>query len=176
MGIFKLLLVVLLMHTQLATASDLPPKEVATSFYSWVIKRAGGGLPSNSALKAGEPVMSSELVRLLRKAKAVEKRCVATTPSDMKPPIFEGSLFVDNYEGATRVISMDLHPTDTSILVSSRLEFKDPRWDVEAINWSDQLTLVRENGKWVVGNIKGPGSNKSLIVILTGYIHADCKS
>lgn len=176
MGIFKLLLVVLLMHTQLASATDLSPREVAASFYSWVIKRAGGGLPSNSALKAGRPMMSSELFHLLLKAKAVEKRCVARTPSDMKPPIFEGSLFVDNYEGTTRVISMDLLPTDSGILVSSRLEFKDPRWDVEAINWPDQLTLVQENGKWVVGDIKGPESKKSLIVILTDYSHVACKS
>lgn len=174
MNILKLLLIVLLIHSSLANASDSSPTAVAQAFYTWVIKHDGGGLPSKSALKMGEPFISNELLHLLRKAKVIEKRCVATTPKDLKPPIFEGSLFVDNYEGATRVISMDSQVTDAGILISSQLEFKDPRWNIEAVNWTDQLTLIRERRKWVVSDIKGPASSKSLIAHLKDYIRANC--
>jgi len=172
MAIPRLLLIVLLTYVPHASASGLSPREIAKAFYAWVIKHDGGGLPSDSALKAAEPIISSELRLLLRKAQMVERRCVAKAPPDMKPPIFEGSLFVDNYEGATRVISMDLHSAEAGILVASQLEFKDPRWQVEAITWKDQLMLVQEKGKWVVADTNGTAKSKSLVVTLKDYLRA----
>lgn len=174
MGILKLLPIVLLACTPLASAADASAGHAANAFYSWVIKHGRSGLPSNAALKAGEPFISDELVHLLRNAKIVERRCVATTPPDMKPPIFEGSLFVDNYEGTTRIISIDWQETGAGILVSSRLEYKDPRWNVDAVSWPDQLILVREKGKWVVGDIKGPERSKSLTATLKEYLRLRC--
>lgn len=174
MNVLKLLLITLLIYIPSAPASDLRPKNVAKSFYLWVIKNDKGGLPSSSALKAGEPFISTEILRLLRKAKIVERRCVANTPPDLKPLIFEGSLFVDNYEGTTRIISIDWQETDAGIVVSSHLEYKDPRGNAEAVAWPDQLMLIREKGKWVVGDIKGPKRSKSLAAMLEEYTRANC--
>jgi hypothetical protein len=53
--------------------------------------------------------------------------------------IFEGSLFVDNYEGTTKVKSIELQQIGLGILVTSHLEFKDPRWEFDAIDWTSLI-------------------------------------
>jgi hypothetical protein len=176
MAMFKLVLAILLLNMPSANASSSHPRDIAESFYTWLIKYDGGGLPSQTALKAIEPNISRELLTLLRKATAVEKRCVASTPRNLKPMIFEGSLFVDNYEGTTKVKSMELEQIGLGILVTSHLEFKDPRWEVDAIDWTDQLLLIQESEKWVVGDTKPPGSPNSLVRKLKKYIRAACRA
>jgi hypothetical protein len=177
MAVAKLLFVLLLMQATLASASVSTPKEVANAFYAWVIQYDHGGLPSESALKAGEDLLSTELTRLLRATKATEDRCVALTPADMKPPIFEGSLLVGNYESATKVISMRVRPSAGGVSVLSRLEYRyqkqDSTWD--AVHWRDRLLLVRENGNWVVSDSQWQMKNRSLVVTLKDYIHANCR-
>ena len=69
---------------------------------------------------------------------------------------------------------IDWQETDAGIVVSSRLEYKDPRGNVEAVAWPDQLMLIREKGKWVVGDIKGPKRSKSLTAMLEEYTRANC--
>ena len=149
------------------------PIDTAQSFYKWLIEHDGGGIPSEKRMKHGETLLSGELKRLLRAAAATERRCIATTPNDLKPLIFEGSGFVENYEGLSHIDSLRFVRQNGRNLIFSRLSYLSagaPK--SETHHWNDQLELVWENGKWVVSN-SGKG-DRSVIKQLRHYVDSDC--
>jgi hypothetical protein len=71
-------------------------------FYRWVISYQGAGLPSPEQRKQLTRMLTADFVQLLAAASETESRCVAGLPRNMKGDIWEGNLFVNNYEGGYR--------------------------------------------------------------------------
>jgi hypothetical protein len=149
-------------------AAQLSPTQVANSFYAWV-SAGGGGVPTEKELKPATVFLSGRFSALLRKSLVAEERCVKATPPDLKPPIFEGNLFVDNYEGLTKVISMSVRRQHGQAIVTARLAYADSAWPARVYRWTDQLTLVTEGGKWVVDDVGGRRRRPPLSAILKKY-------
>ncbi|MFZ6749019.1 hypothetical protein [Undibacterium sp. Ren11W] len=150
--------------------AESAPTRVAAEFYEWVIGHDGGGLPKESDLKSLKKILSTDLVYLLHASLAAEERCAALAPRDIKPLMFEGSIFVGNYESLTKVISLDEKKVDEKFIINARLRNSNPKDATDIIDWLDSVTLIRENDKYVISNIEYANSKRTLVKILKKYI------
>jgi len=154
-----------LLFTPACLAATLPPTAVANNFYAWTMT-VGGGIPSAKQLQQTSGFFSVRLIDLLRTSLAAEERCVKATPPDLKPPIFEGSLFVDHYEGLTKVLSLKKARQHGKVIITARLAYVEPRSPKNVYRWTDRLFLIMENGNWVIDDI---ATKSSLSAILKKY-------
>ncbi|WP_295749855.1 hypothetical protein [Undibacterium sp.] len=150
--------------------AESAPTRVAAEFYEWVIGHDGGGLPKEIDLKSLKTVLSTDLVYLLHASLAAEERCAVQAPRDIKPLMFEGSIFVGNYESLTKVISLDEKKVDEKFIINARLRNSNPKDATDIIDWLDSVTLIRENDKYVISNIEYANSKRTLVEILKKYI------
>ena len=101
----------------------------------------------------------------------------------MKPNIWEGSLFVTNYEGASEVWygGKNVERQDTIIQVTllgiDPSRKKGDRY--RAITWNDSVRLRKLTRGWLVGDVmRGDSPNsserESVIGMLRKYIDVDC--
>ena len=154
--------------------SDLDlQKEAARGFYSVVISFADGGLPTVAQVEKLSPFVSKELKKLLLgaiDAQEIYKRA-ATEP---EPPFVEGAFYCSLAEGAQRVgqVTPETEATERTLLVS--LEYGDPKDPKELTKWEDKVTLVNEDGKWVIEDLEFLGkwdfSNKGKLSEHLKYI------
>jgi len=160
----------------LSTASSVnaatsSPKDFANDFYQWTIKYDAGGLPSEENLKSAHGLFSKELEDLLRASLIAEKRCVKNAPPDIKPPLFEGSIFVRNYEGLSKVIALEERHSGKDVTIVAKLAYVNPKSRFsQPYQWTDNLILSLENGRWVVKDIAEPGKKPWLLHDLKRYI------
>jgi hypothetical protein len=141
------------------------------------------GLPSQAQREQLQRLLTSDFVRVLEEAEKAQERCTANVPEDMKPDIWEGSLFVTNYEGANEVWYGDKNVKRQDTLIQVNLLDIDPsrkKGDrYRAIVWSDSVMLRKLKQGWVVADVmRGDSPNssarKSVIGMLRKYIDVDC--
>lgn len=150
--------------------AESAPNRVAAEFYKWAIEHDGGGLPNESDLKSLKKILSADLVYLLHASLAAEERCAVLAPRDIKPRMFEGSIFVGNYESLTKVVSLSEKKVGERIIINARLRYSHPKNATAIYDWLDSMTLIRENNNWVVSNIEYAESKRTLVEILKKYI------
>lgn len=151
--------------------AEKSPTQVTSEFYKWAILHDGGGLPKESDLKPLRKVLSADLVFLLHASLAAEERCFVLTPSDQKPLTFEGSLFVGLYEGLTKVIALREKKVEgKKRIVVAHLGYDNPRVANDVHDWEDTVTLIRENGRWVIDDFASVNDERTLVKALKRYV------
>jgi hypothetical protein len=159
------------------------PEAAAEEFYRWVLTHDVVGLPSPTQRQQLRRLLTPDFLQVLEEAEKAEERCTANVPEGMKPDIWEGSLFVTNYEGANEVWygSKNVERQDTTI--QANLIGIDPsrkKGDrYRAIVWSDSVRLRKLKQGWLVADVmRGDSPNsserESVIGMLRKYIDVDC--
>ena len=169
----------LILSTMLVSAFSLaqtpqqPAQKAAQDFYAWVLNHQNSSLPSKTEMKTFSPLLSKNLTTLIEQARVVEAQCIKQTPADEKPPLFEGSLLVGNYEGADEVVLGDVKVSGSNAKVAARLFMVDPTYPkahpYRTHSWEDGLRLVKVDGNWVVADIVRQ-NQVSLVLELKNYL------
>jgi hypothetical protein len=159
------------------------PEAAAEEFYRWVLTHHVVGLPSPAQRQQLRHVLTPDFLHVLEEAEKAQERCTASVPAGMKPDIWEGSLFVTNYEGANEVWYGDKNIERRETVIQVNLLDIDPsrkKGDrYRAIVWSDSVRLRKVKQGWVVADvIRGDSPNsserESVIKMLRKYIDVDC--
>jgi hypothetical protein len=169
-------------HLSASGANDTP-EAAAEAFYRWVLTHKVVGLPSPAQRQELRRLLTPDFLHVLQEAEKAQVRCTATVPEGMKPNIWEGSLFVTNYEGANEVWYGDknVERQDTTIRVNllgiDPSRKKGDRY--RAIVWSDSVRLRKLKQWWLVADVmRGDSPNssgrESVIGMLHKYIDVDC--
>jgi hypothetical protein len=109
------------------------------------------GAPTAEQLAQMSPYLSGELRQLLGEARARYEADLAKAP-DEKPAFAEGDLFTSLFEGATTFIADDAQPNGPDEHIVP-VRFTSAR-QLPAVNWIDNVRVVRENGAWVVADVE----------------------
>jgi hypothetical protein len=154
-----------------AFAASETPEAAAEAFNRWVLSHPNGGLPSSEQRKQLTRLLTADSVRLLASASEAQRRCVAVTPPDMKGPIWEGSLFVSTFEGASEVWYGDLRAEGRDVVVDVNLLGVDaslPKGHkTRTYTWRDSVKLRKEKRGWVVADVM---RGESLTAMLREYV------
>jgi hypothetical protein len=159
------------------------PEAAAEVFYQWVLTHHVAGLPSPAQRQQLRHLLTSDFLHVLEEAEKAQDRCIAKTPEGMKPDIWEGSLFVTNYEGANEVWYGDKNVGRQDTIIQVTLLDIDPsrkKGDrYRAIIWSDSVRLRKSKQGWLVadvmhGDSPNASERESLIGMLRKYIEVDC--
>jgi hypothetical protein len=172
----KSLLLALMASVHLSVfAASATPDGAAEAFYRWVLskKYGGAGLPSPQQRKQLRQFVTEAFVRDLAAAAKAEQQCVAVTPQDMKPPIWEGSIFVGNYEGATEAAYgepyVDGRGVTINVDLADAFERFPPGDRRRTVFWHDVVKLSKEKRGWLVADVIRNGSG-SLTAELRKYV------
>lgn len=147
-----------IVHLSASAANDTP-EAAAEAFYRWVLsqKYGGGGLPSPQQRKQLTWLLTADLVQDLVATSEAERQCTDVTPQDMKPPVWEGSIFVGNYEGATEVAYGEPHVDGREAMIGVDLVSVYgyfPRGDRRrSIFWHDRVKLQKGKRGWLVADV-----------------------
>jgi hypothetical protein len=171
-----------LIHLSALRASETP-EAAAEAFYRWVIVAEPGGLPSAAQRKELARLLTPDFVKLLAATSEAERRCVAGLPPDMKGDIWEGNLFVSNYEGATEVWYGESRTEGRDVIIEANLlgaDDKRPKGDRNRIYvWRDSVRLSKTKEGWLVADVLvGESFNDSqrtpLTKTLRDYVKHGC--
>jgi hypothetical protein len=162
-------------HLSAFAASDNP--EAATeAFYQWVLSQKYSGLPSPQQRKQLSRLLTGDFVRDLAATSEAERQCVAVTPRDTKPPIWEGNIFVGNYEGAAEAWYGEPHAEGREVIIPVDLLDVDDRFPKghknRTIAWHDSVKLRKEKQGWLVADVIRKDS-RSLIAELRKYVNEE---
>jgi hypothetical protein len=151
----------------------------AQKFYQWNIESAVVRLPTGQQLLPIQNLLDPKLVKSLDQAKLIETCLIQSAPKDIKPAIFEGSVFVDNYEGVSKVKALSLSGQGDTATVTATLEYTDQKQTSASISVS-QLVLKKKDNRWLIEDVRfsrqrqiaeyTPSISKTLTNILAGYI------
>jgi hypothetical protein len=161
---FKTVLAIILVQIPLAViAQPTTPIDIARQFYRWNIKLTST-LPSDRELAPIESLLDPSLLKSLRQARAVEI-CLTklATRSRTKPDIFEGNLFVDNYEGVSKIGNIKVSTANNIATVTASLSY------YHYTAWKTKSILRKQSDRWLIADVKYR-SGGSLVKNLTGYI------
>jgi len=170
------------MHLSAFAASETP-EAAAEAFYRWVISYRSGGLPSAVQRQQLARILTPELVKLLAAASETERRCVARLPPDMKGNVWEGNLFVSNYEGATEVWYGESRAVGRDVIIDANLldvDDKLPKGDrYRTYIWQDSVRLRKTKQGWLVADVQrgeaaGTPRTETLTKMLVNYIKEGC--
>lgn len=159
------------------------PEDAAEGFYRWVLTHDVAGVPSPAQRQQLRRLLTPDFLHVLEEAEKAQDRCTANVPEDMKPDIWEGSLFVTNYEGANEVWYGNKGVERQDVIIQVNLLGLDPsrkKGDrYRAILWSDKVRLRKLKHAWLVADVmRGDSPNsserESLIGMLRKYIDVDC--
>jgi hypothetical protein len=166
----------------------IPLLATAQKFYQWNIESAVVGIPTGQQLLPIQNLLDPKLVKYLEQAKSIETCLIQSAPKDIKPAIFEGSVFVDNYEGVSKVKALSLSGQGDTATVTATLEYTDRKQTSTSISVSE-LVLKKKADRWLIEDIRlsrqrqiteyTPSIPKTLTNILAGYIRQyqdACKS
>lgn len=130
-------------------AAQQSPREVASEFYTLIVREDSSGLPDEAEMRLLRPYMSRALLSLFERAGREQARAVREHP-DEKPPLVEGCLFSCAFEGPKRfsVGRPRVSGRFAYVAVEQRAE---PGQNVE---WTDTLVLVKERGRWLVWDVR----------------------
>ena len=140
------------------TPADLATADgVVRGFYAFVLTSKPSGLPSPAEQELIKKYLSPAFAELLARAWTVESACARNTPPDIKPPLFEGSQLVGNYEGATEVVVGPVNTRSGRATVESRLfdiDVRLPKGDAHrTFTWTDRLKLSMASGRWAIEDV-----------------------
>lgn len=165
-----------------AWAESPSPRHTLEHFYRWVLDHPGAALPNARGRAQLAPLLSPQLVGLLKDAAGTEARCHQTVRKDHKPLILEGDLFVGNHEGATEVAYGTTSQLDNGMLsMTMTLLYVDKRFPKaklsRTVSWVDKVRLRQEErGRWLVHDIVfGQAGDRSLVNGLQAYIAEGAK-
>ena len=145
--IISLLITSILFEAQ-AVADD-SPREIASRFYTLVVREKPGGLPDTTEMKLFEPFLSQSLSSLFSRARKVKEEAMRDHPGD-KPPYVDGCLFSCLFEGPER-FRLGAHRISGRFAYLEVWQSAESEGDYE---WADELVLVMENGHWLVWDIR----------------------
>ena len=127
------------------------------AFYGWVLSHRATAGPSPVERKQLAAFMEPALIERLRETAAVEQRCIAATPIGNKGNIFEGSLFVGSFEGATEVAYGATRRKRRNAYVDVALMYTDQRFPkgrkYRSFVWHDRLKLSFDGHRWWVSDV-----------------------
>lgn len=154
-------------------ASNPTPESTLHAFYSWVLNNQTSSLPSSKQRTNLAMVLSPALLKLLEEASDTEALCLKVVHEGEKPNIFEGDLFVGNYEGATEVTYGKITRDGDAILVEANLVYVDTRFpkahQYRTVAWKDVVELREIGASWLVQDVRFD-RNASLTSILQKYV------
>jgi hypothetical protein len=125
------------------------PRSVASEFYTLVIRNHPVGLPNARQMRSFRPYLSRGLRSLFNRARKEQAEAMRAHPDD-KPPNADGCLFSCLFEGPKRFRLGRSR-------VARRFAYVKIRQSEEpdgAFSWADTLVLVKENGRWLVWDIR----------------------
>jgi hypothetical protein len=122
---------------------------VASEFYRTYLKLKISGLPDEKQYKILEPLLSSDLLKLLRAAKQKQEEFIKEHP-DEKPPWIEGDLFTSSFEGAHSFRLGRATVRGDRARIPVHLEYRDSR---DRVRWTDTIVLIRSGDGWRVWDI-----------------------
>jgi hypothetical protein len=162
---------------KISTADRSLLLNTAQQFYRWQIENDINGLPSAQQLLPIQNLLAPKLVKSLDQAKLIEVCLIKSAPVNIKPAIFEGSLFADNYEGVSKVNTLSLSGQGDTAIVTATLEYTDQKQASTSI-WIDQIILKKKADQWLIEDVRFPRKateysltiSKTLMNILAGYI------
>jgi hypothetical protein len=169
-------------HLTASGAIDTP-EAAAEAFYRWVLTHQVAGLPSSAQRQQLRRLLTPDFLHVLEEAEKAQDRCTVNVPEDMKPNIWEGALFVTNYEGANEVWYGNKNVERQDTIIQVNLLDVDPsrkKGDrYRAIVWSDSIRLRKLKQGWLVADVmrgESPNSSEreSVIGMLRKYIDVDC--
>lgn len=166
-------------HAATKQGETISERESTTqAFYGWVLSHGGTSLPSPTERRQLAAFMDVAFVSLLKETAAAEQRCIAATPIGNKGNIFEGSLFVDNFEGATEVAYGATRQKGHNAYVDVVLMYTEQRFPkghkYRSFAWQDRLKLSFDGHRWWVSDVI-KGKTRSLSDELKNYIVEDSK-
>lgn len=156
---------------------------VVRGFYAFALTQNPTGLLDPAEQELVKKYLAPDLADLLSRAWQVERGCARYTPPDIKPPLFEGSQLVGNYEGATEVVVGDVRVRGGRATVESRLFKVEPDYpkahEYRARTWTDRLKLSLGSGSWAIDDVlrgSQTGDYSSLARELRDFVkrHAAC--
>jgi hypothetical protein len=136
-----------------APAARGDPAVVVQKFYLACLSLHVRGLPSKAEMKKLSPLLSSDLLRLIRDARTYQKKLATEHPDD-KPPFADGDLFSSLFEGPTRFTVGAVEPRGDGFRVVVRFERDDPRDPNAPFKWEDAAILKAESGRLVLDDIE----------------------
>lgn len=142
-----LLLAPVLFETR--AAAQKSPRAVASEFYALVVREDPSGLPDAREMRLFRPYLSRGLRSLFRRAGREQADAMRRHPQE-KPPHVDGCLFSCLYEGPKRFRLG--RPR-----VSGRFAHVAVEQSAEpggSFKWSDTLVLVKEDGRWLVWDVR----------------------
>jgi hypothetical protein len=125
------------------------PTQVASQFYRAYLKLKISGLPNDEQYKTLEPLLSSDLLKLLRAAKEKQEKFIKEHP-DEKPPWIEGDLFTSSFEGAHNFRLGGATVRGDRARIPVHLEYRDSK---NRVHWTDTIVLIRSGDEWRVWDI-----------------------
>jgi hypothetical protein len=135
---------------------------VVLELYTELMDKRVSGAPAADQLVALRPLLSTELHDLLRQARLLRDAEAAAYP-DEKPPFAEGDLFTSLFEGPTGLeIVVDAgHRDDAGVSEGDDRRHLAVRFSYDretpTFVWTDTVVVVREGGRWVVGDVQYGG-------------------
>lgn len=138
-----------------AMASD-GPERVARAFYGLYLDIRPSGIPDAAIQARFRPLMTSELSRLLKKARAVEDAHRAAT-QNQEPPFVQGDLFTSLFEGATSYALGACAVEGKRAYCDIDLTYSEGP-ETRPTTWTDKLALVQRAGSWQVDDIAFGGA------------------
>jgi hypothetical protein len=141
------------------------PADAVRALYAELMDRRVSGAPTEDQLVALRPLISTELHDLLREARRLRDDEADAHP-DEKPPFAEGDLFTSLFEGATgfEIIGdeggrdgagRDGAGGDDLHRIPVRFSYGR---ETPAFVWTDTVVVLRERGRWVVGDVRYGGA------------------
>lgn len=125
------------------------PRKVASEFYTLVIRNHPVGLPDARQMRSFKPYLSRSIRALFSRAQKEEDEAERTHPDD-KPPYADGCLFSCLFEGPKRFRLGRSRITGRFAYIKIR-QSEEPDGN---FRWADTLVLVKENGHWLVWDIR----------------------
>ena len=132
-------------------AAQTTPAAAANVFYASYARQPFTGLPTGEHWKRIASHVSASLAQRIVAAQAEQLRCQKAHPGD-KPPWIEGDMFSSNFEGHTRFNLADSGST-SSATSTVRINFEYAK-DGHRSAWQDQVVVVRENGRWLIDDVR----------------------
>jgi hypothetical protein len=143
------LLVALTLGGARDAAAQQSPREVASEFYTLIVREDPSGLPDDAEMRRLRPYLSRALRSLFARAQKEQASAMREHP-DEKPPFVDGCLFSCMFEG----------PKQFKVgrpRVSGRFAYVAIEQSSEpeaSAKWTDTLVLVKERGRWLVWDVR----------------------
>lgn len=135
----------------LAAFAPLPEDAAPVrEFYKAYAALHVSGLPNPKQMEALAPRLSKPLAAALKRASTEQARC-RKAHSDEKPPWVEGDLFSSNFEGFTRFEVASASSAADRMTAIVAFEYAEGG---HTVKWKDEAVFVREQGRWVLDDMR----------------------